>query len=163
MYKNVDWDDEPPDLTFLLERKVPTIVFGGNFFSLPPSRKWIIWDKGRRFYGLSFAEFEMCWCSFNGVPRIFPCTPDYVQDEMGKRQKKVHPTEKPVVVMKYCISQLPKGTGNIICDPFMGSGSTGAAALQMGRAFIGFEPNEEYFEIACQRLEHALYQLPLFK
>jgi len=68
---------------------------------------------------------------------------------------KVHPTQKPVAVMRFCISELPKGHGNIICDPYMGSGTTGVAAIQMGRAFIGIEQKKHYFDIACQRIERA--------
>ena len=158
IYKEIDWDNEPPDLTFLLERNVPTMIFGGNFFSLPPSRRWIIWDKCK--YGLSFAEVEMCWCSFDGLPRIFKCIPDHVSN---RKMSDVHATLKPVEVMKFCISHLPKGSDNIICDPYLGSGTTGVAAIQMGRAFVGIEQNEEYFETACQRLEHTLYQPSLFE
>jgi len=55
--------------------------------------------------------------------------------------------------MKFCIEQLPKEAGIIICDPYMGSASTGVAAIRMGRSFIGIEQKKEYFDIACQRIE----------
>ena len=57
--------------------------------------------------------------------------------------------------MQFCISELPKNTGNIIVDPFMGSATTGVAALKMGRAFVGIEQNEKYFQAACERIEQA--------
>jgi len=57
--------------------------------------------------------------------------------------------------MRFCISELPKGAGNIICDPYMGSGTTGVAAIQMGRAFIGIEQKKKYFDAACERIEQA--------
>ena len=152
VYKDIDWDDETPDLTFLLERNVPMMVFGGNYFPLPPSRKWIVWDKSEQFYRRSFAECELCYCSFDGNARIIKCTPD----SMGfGKQPKVHPTQKPVRVMEYCISELPKDNGNVVCDPYMGSGTTGVACMNLGRGFIGIERKKKYFDIACQRIERA--------
>jgi site-specific DNA-methyltransferase (adenine-specific)/modification methylase len=152
IYKDIDWDDETPDLTFLLERNVPTIIFGGNYFGLPPSRKFIVWDKAEPFYRRTFAECELCYCSFDGNARIIKCMPESIG--FGKPSK-VHPTQKPVAVMQFCISELPKGTGNIVCDPYMGSGTTGVACVNMGRAFIGIERKRKYFDIACQRIEQA--------
>jgi DNA modification methylase len=60
---------------------------------------------------------------------------------------------------------LPKGTGNVICDPYAGSGSTGVAAINLGRAFIGIEKNKKYFDIACKRIEdaYANYRENLFE
>ena len=152
IYQNIDWDNETPDLTFLLERDVPAIIFGGNYFRLPPSRKFIVWDKAEPFYRRSFAECELCYCSFDGNARIIKCMPDSIG--FGK-QPKVHPTQKPVAVTRFCISELPKGYGNVICDPYMGSGTTGVAAIQMGRVFIGIEQKKNYFDIACKRIEQA--------
>jgi site-specific DNA-methyltransferase (adenine-specific)/modification methylase len=158
IYTDVDWDSETPDVTFLLERDVPTMLFGGNYFThLPPSRKWIVWFKGATHYRRSFAELELCYCNFDGNARIIEYIPDFNRGFVsnGSRIHKVHPTQKPVAVMRFCISELPKGCGNIICDPYMGSGTTGIAAIQMGRAFIGIEQKKKYFDIACQRIEQA--------
>ena len=78
IYKDIDWDSEAPDLTFLLEQNVPMIIFGGNYFAeLPPSRKWIIWDKGETYYRRSFAEAELAWCSSDGNTRIIKYLPDF--------------------------------------------------------------------------------------
>jgi site-specific DNA-methyltransferase (adenine-specific)/modification methylase len=156
IYKEIDWDDEAPDLTFLLEKNVPTMVFGGNYFSLPPSRKWIVWDKGGTHFRKTFAEVELCWCSFDGNARKIECMPTFRRGWAHQNNEKVHPTQKPVAVMQYCISELPKGYGNIVIDPFMGSGTTGVACVQMGRAFIGIEQNKKYFDIACERLTRAV-------
>jgi site-specific DNA-methyltransferase (adenine-specific) len=69
-------------------------------------------------------------------------------------RKNTHPTVKPTELMKYlCTLVTPKQ--GIVLDPFMGSGSTGKAALQKGFRFVGIEMNEEYFEIACSRIESA--------
>ena len=71
-----------------------------------------------------------------------------------------HPTQKPIALMKWCIEQA--GTPQKILDPFMGSGTTGVAAVQMGRSFIGIEREQKYFDIACQRIENAQRQVSLF-
>lgn len=160
IYTDVDWDSETPDVTFLLKRNVPVMIFGGNYFAgLPPSRKWIVWDKGESFYRRSFAEAELCWCSFDGTTRTIKCIPDSMG--IGKPAK-VHPTQKPIDVMRFCILELPKGSGNIICDPYMGSATTGIAAVSMGRTFIGIEQNRKYFDIACQRIEQTHQHFSLF-
>ena len=159
LYKEIDWDNEAPDLTFLLELNVPAMFFGGNYFAnLPPSRKWIVWFKGATHYRRSFAELELCYCNFDGNARIIEYIPDFNKgfSNNGSRIQKVHPTQKPVAVMRFCISELPKGCGNIVCDPYMGSGTTGVAAIQMGRAFIGIEQKKKYFDIACQRIKQAV-------
>ena len=75
------------------------------------------------------------------------------------RQGKVHPHEKPVELMKMLVDRFP---GETILDPFMGSGSTGVAAVQMGRKFIGIELDPEHFETACQRMHEAQKQIDLF-
>ena len=72
-----------------------------------------------------------------------------------------HKSQKPIKLMKWCIDFLGNDK-NIILDPFMGSGSTGVAAVQMGREFIGIELDEDYFEIACKRIEDAQLQMDMF-
>jgi DNA modification methylase len=163
IYKGIDWDDEAPDVTFLLERNVPTMLFGGNYFAnLPPSRKWIIWDKGGQFHRRTFAEAELCYCNFDGNIRLFKshsnCYGGFV-----KGREKLHPTQKPVDVMQYCISELPKGIGNVICDPYMGSGTTGVAAILEGRSFIGIERDKRYFDKAVERIMGTRWQSKLFE
>ncbi|MCP4122434.1 MAG: site-specific DNA-methyltransferase, partial [Bacteroidetes bacterium] len=80
---------------------------------------------------------------------------------IGKRETRVHPTQKPVEVMKWCVTKLPKGTETIL-DPFMGSGTTGVACAKLGRKFIGIELDETYFNIACERIQKAYDQPDLF-
>jgi site-specific DNA-methyltransferase (adenine-specific)/modification methylase len=158
IYQDVDWDNETPDLAFLLALNVPAMFFGGNYFAnLPPSRKWIVWFKGATHFRRSFAELELCYCNFDGNARLIEHIPEFNRGftNNGTRTQKVHPTQKPVAVMRFCISELPKGCGNIVCDPYMGSGTTGVAAVQMGRAFIGIEQKEKYFDIACKRIEQT--------
>jgi site-specific DNA-methyltransferase (adenine-specific)/modification methylase len=165
IYSDITWDSETPNLQFLLDCKVPTMLFGGNYFAnLPPSRKWIVWDKSATHGGTSFAEAELVWCSFDGNVKVKRCQPEFSVGwiSMGNRVDKSHPTEKPVGIMKQCIDELPKGSGTTILDPFMGSGSTGVAALRMGRGFIGIEMRRDYFDIACKRIEEESSKSFLF-
>ncbi len=145
------WDKErPPRDIFdaILACSKYQIIWGGNYFTdyLPPSMQWLIWDKGQRDFSL--ADFEMAWSSQQKAARIFT----YPRSEALKDGKE-HPTQKPLALMKWCIDLLPQPT--TIFDPFMGSGTTGVAAIQLGKTFIGVEREEKYFEIACRRIKEA--------
>lgn len=151
------WDLKTPCLQFLLDLKVPCIFWGGNYFdNLPPSRKWLVWDKGGGMRGRSFADGELGYCNFDGNLRIKTFNPLKMQED------KEHLTQKPITLMKWCIDQLPKDCTGTIFDPFMGSGTTGVACAKMGRSFIGIELDEDYFNIACRRVEDAYKQGDLF-
>lgn len=141
------WDDAAPDLTPILERDVPTIIWGGNYFDLPPCRGPLVWDKNNA--GRDFADFEMAWTNLDQVARRMIFRP------MNMDGGKLHPTQKPVAVMDWCLGFLPNGA---ILDPFSGSGSTGVAAARMGRTFIGIERDPEYFQIMCDRIDEAIRQ-----
>lgn len=110
----------------------------------------------------SFSDVEFAWRNGRGKDRIFShlwkgiCQ---ASEKGGDRRE--HPTQKPVALMQWCIGDLPDDA-NLIVDPFMGSGTTGVAAVQMGRDFIGIELDERYFEIACRRIEEAQRQGDLF-
>jgi DNA modification methylase len=78
------------------------------------------------------------------------------------QEEKEHLTQKPIELMKWCIEQLPKDCTGAILDPFMGVASTGVACAKMGRSFIGIELDEDYFNIACKRIEDAYKQGDLF-
>lgn len=154
-----NWDNEIPDeelMLLVLASAERCVIFGGNYFPLPPSRNFLIWDKGAGFKGRDFAECEMAWCSWDGNARVLTRDPL----ARGDYKSKEHPTQKPVAVMQWAIEHA--GAAEIIVDPFMGSGSTGVAALQLGRKFIGIERDERYFDIACQRIERAVSQGQLF-
>lgn len=131
------------------------IIWGGNYFTdyLPPTMQWLVWDKGQR--GFSLADGEFAWSSQQAAARIF----NYSRAEALKDIKQ-HPTQKPIALMVWCID---KTKGNIILDPFMGSGTTGVAAVQMGRKFVGIEREPKYFEIACERIRNAQRQQSLFE
>lgn len=151
-----DWDDRPVKLE-LLNLAVASarwaIVFGGNFYALPPSRCWLVWDK---LNGDSdFADCELVWTNLPGaVRRIRHMWNGMLRENMEPRG--FHPTQKPIAVMQWCIQRLP--AAETILDPFMGSGTTGVAALRLGRKFIGIEIEERWFDIACRRIEQEARQ-----
>ena len=150
------WDMKVPieAIKASIEKADKSIVWGGNYFSLPPSRCFFVWDKGATLKGRSFAEAELAWCSWNASARIFmQSTHNHIEKE--------HPTQKPVALMVWCIEQA--GNPETILDPFMGSGTTGVAAIQLGRKFIGIEREPKYFDIACRRIEQAAKQGQLFE
>jgi len=151
-----DWDSVAPDLSPVLSLGVPAIVWGGNYFPLPPSRAYLIWNKGAGFKGRDFAECEQAWCSFDGNARVF----DFDPLARGTYRDKQHPTQKPVELMEWCLSFVPKAL--ILLDPFMGSGTTGIACHNLGRSFIGIEREPKYFDIACRRIEDSQRQSRMF-
>jgi site-specific DNA-methyltransferase (adenine-specific) len=149
------WDNKRPDKRIfnLLETKASKrLYWGGNYFAdyLPPSKGWLYWNK---LMGGDFSDGELAYTNMDKVLRSFT----YCNKEHGKE----HPTQKPVKLMEWCIDYLenPK----IILDPFMGSGTTGVAAVKMGRKFIGIEREQKYFDIACERIENAQRQSGLFE
>lgn len=150
-----DWDAHAPDLSDVLALNVPSIVWGGNYFSLPPSRAYLIWNKGAGFKGRDFAECEQAWCSFDGNARVF----DFDPLARGSYRDKEHPTQKPVELMTWCLTFV--SDAKTILDPFMGSGTTGVACMNLGLKFIGIEREPKYFDIACRRIEDAQRQARL--
>ena len=160
-YGNADWDDAPPTQEYfdeIMRISKNQIIFGGNYFVLPPTPCWIVWDKNNGEN--DFADCELAWTSFKTAVRKIKYTWNgMIQEDMKHKEFRVHPTQKPVGVMKWCLERYSE-EGQTICDPFMGSGTTGVACVQTGRNFIGIEKDEGYFEIAKKRIEGA--QLPLF-
>lgn len=147
------WDDKPADMSWLPPMGVPSIVWGGNYFDLPPTRAPLVWDKNNA--GRDFADFEMAWTNLDMVARRIVYRP------MNMDGSKEHPTQKPIEVMRWCVSHLPQEVRTIL-NPFMGSGSTGVAAVKLGKRFVGIEINPKYFDIACKRIRAALDAPDLF-
>jgi DNA modification methylase len=160
-YGNDDWDNEPveADLIDLMRRTARhCIMFGGNFYPCPAASCWLIWDK---INGDSdFADCEMAWTNLPGAVRRLRFMWNGMLRAHGEPRGD-HPTQKPVGVMRWCISHLPDDV-KVICDPMMGSGTTGVAAIQMGKSFVGIERELRYFDIACRRIAEAKRQPDLF-
>lgn len=126
---------------------------------------WVKPDASPRFNGQGAARgFECavtCWCGsgyrkWNGGGRRGVFTHCVNVGRQGE-----HPTEKPLPLMKEIVG-LYSNAGQLICDPFMGSGTTGCAAVSMGRRFVGIERDPKWFDLACRRIEEAQRQSDLF-
>ncbi len=134
----------------------PTIVWGGNYYPLPPSRCWLVWDKGQPDAWYSTAHFEMAWTNMDRNARAFRMS----QVEAYGTMDKVHPSQKPLSLMHWCLGLVPKA--QTILDPFAGSGTTGVACVLEGRSFVGIERDPAYFDIAVRRITEAHRQADLF-
>jgi DNA modification methylase len=146
------WDDNAADITFL--PSVPSIIWGGNYFNLPPSRCFLFWDKHP--VPPSYAAGELAWTSLDRNAAKW-C--GRVGDEVAVKDRS-HPTQKPVALMEWCLGFLPNAES--ILDPFMGSGTTGVACVNLGRSFIGIELDPGYFDIAVRRITDAHKQADFF-
>ena len=148
VYEATDWDSETVEwlIPYLIDTK-ESICFGGNYYELPPTSCWLIWNK---LNGLNnFADFEMAWTNLKSAARIV----DYRWQGMLRQNGETrgdHPTQKPIGVMVECVSMTK---GRVVVDPFMGSGTTGVACETLGRDFIGIEISDKYFSAACRRIE----------
>ena len=156
-YEFLNWDAERPSkeiFDLILHAAPKHVIWGGNYFAdlLPATGKWLVWDKGQR---INQSDGELAWTHESGALRI--CTMNRVELQTDGAE---HPTQKPVRLMEWCIKQA--GDPQTILDPFMGSGSTGVACMNLGRSFIGIEREVKYFDIACRRIEDAQRQERLF-
>lgn len=161
----IEGDREAFDPSLLLGLGVPSVIWGANHFNdrLPPRRRWLVWNKLVGKTPLpSGSDIELAWCSEPG--------PDWIFDHLWRgimrageenivHSPKHHPNQKPVALMSWCFQFVPAGR---IFDPYMGSGSTGVAAVRAGRPFTGIELDSQYFEIALARIQKAHTQKDLF-
>tara|TARA_R110000823_G_scaffold314998_1_gene445255 strand:- start:3 stop:644 length:642 start_codon:yes stop_codon:yes gene_type:complete len=143
-----DWDNETPsqeifDEIFRISKN--QIIWGGNYFNLPPFKYYILWDK-QIPKGLSFADCELAWTSYSKAPKMFRYS------AYRNKSEKVHPTQKPPELFRHCLEVAKLEKGAIVYDPFMGSGTTGIACKSLGLDFIGSELDEDYYNIIQKRL-----------
>ena len=150
-----DWDKDITNVDFLVDIAESVTIWGGERFELPITRGWLTWVKPDA--APTFSSTEFAWSNINKPARHFIYS---IGATNGERVG--HPTQKPLALMKWCINQC-KNNPEYILDPFMGSGTTGVAAIEMGRKFIGIEREESYFNIACERIEQATKQASLFE
>lgn len=127
------------------------IVWGGNYYIVPPSRCWFSWRKSSRM--ATMADFELAWTNLDRPSKE-------ITEDRNPDGKRTHPTQKPVRVMEWTLGFIP--AASLILDPFMGSGTTGVACANLGRKFIGIEIELKYFDIACERIAAAYAQGRLF-
>lgn len=156
-YGDFDWDAEPIDFELLrkfMQMCDQSIVWGGNYYPFPPSSCWLVWDKVN---GASdFADCELAWTNRDSAVRMFRWQwAGMLQENMGRKDFRTHPTQKPLALMKWCISLFPDA--KTVLDPFLGSGTTLVAAKAMGLTGVGMEREEKYCEISANRLRQEVF------
>ncbi len=151
------WDDVPPtaDLIDALRSHARwQCIFGGNYFVLPPSSCWLVWDKENGEN--DFADCELAWTNYTrAVRRKRHMWHGMLRKDNEERE---HPTQKPLAVMSWAISLCPERPTTVI-DPFMGSGTTLRACKDLGIRCVGVEREEKYCEIAARRLSQQTLAL----
>lgn len=152
-YGTFNWDATPPStelINDLRDKCDQQIIWGGNYFDLPPSSCWLVWDKDNG--SNDFADCELAWTNArSAVRRIKYLWSGMRQQDMRQKEKRVHPTQKPLALMLWCLEQRPKT--KTVFDPFCGSGTTLVAAKQLGIKAIGIERDERYCAAAVERLK----------
>jgi DNA modification methylase len=155
--KAAGWDVRPGPETFAAIMATKRyVVWGGNYFAdiMGASPGVMIWHK--KTGNNSYADCEIAWTNATGTTRIFEHQWCGAFKDSERGQRAVHPTQKPVALMEWCLGFLPDA--KTILDPFMGSGTTLVACQRMGRAGTGIELDPEYFDIACRRVDEAARQ-----
>jgi DNA modification methylase len=154
-YARGSWDVAPPPIVLQMCAQLAPewIIWGGQYFArhLPQGGRWLYWDKRQGMPSYSKGELAITSLKGTRLDAFSLCYHGRHSNRDGTRQ---HPTQKPVDLMRWCLEQVPKA--NLICDPFMGVGSTGVACALEGRRFIGIERDRAYFEAACDRIAAAL-------
>ena len=156
LWNKTDWDKEVPTREYfdqLFRVSKNQVIWGGNYFELPPNKCFLIWDKGEGLYGRSFSECEYAWTSFSGVAMIFKHTP---VDKL-----RFHPTQKPIDLYRWIFQHYAK-PGDKILDTHLGSGSSRIAAYDAGLDFTGYEIDPDYFQRQEERFNAHTAQMSLF-
>lgn len=151
------WDDNIPGESYfneLFRVSENQIIWGGNYFYLPPTKCFLIWDK-RQPENISFASCEFAWTSFDSVAKTFYMSP------MNTDKNRVHPTQKPIALYDWILSKYAK-PGYKILDTHVGSASSLIACHKNGYKYVGFELDPYYYKLAKQRLEAEENQMNFF-
>ena len=158
--KKKNWDKEIPSDEYFQELfrvSKNQIIWGGNYFGLPPTRCYLVWDKGEGFYNRTYAECELAWTSFDKN------TVKFKRDPLAKGDyhNKIHPTQKPVQLYKWLLQKYAK-EGDKILDTHFGSLSIGIACHDLHFELTACELDKEYYELGKNRLMWHQKQLNLF-
>lgn len=155
-HKKVNWDNEPPTneyFTELFRVSKNQIIWGGNYFSLPPTKCLLVWDK-LFSENVSFSMYEFAWTSFESVPKGFLFNPN-------SSKNKIHPTQKPVALYKWLLKNYAKPNDKIL-DTHGGSMSIAIACHDMGFDLDLWELDEDYYKAGKERFETHIKQQQLF-
>ena len=149
-----EWDKVPPMEYWneLFRVSKNQIVWGGNYFPLPPTRCFIVWDK-QISEDFSLAMAELAWTSFDKLAKIYKLT--------TPKNGKIHPTQKPVALYEWIFANYAK-EGDLILDTHLGSQSSRIAANKAGLDFVGFEVDKEYYDKGNKRFKEFVSQMRLF-
>ena len=156
-WKAKNWDNEVPSKEYfnqLFRVSKNQIIWGGNYFDLPPCSKFILWDK-QIPKGLSFSDCEYAWTSFKGANKIFRYS------AYRNKNEKFHPTQKPPSLYDYCLMNYAK-EGDKILDTHLGSGSIALACHNLGYDLTACELDKEYYDAAIKRIEQHKAQIRMF-
>ena len=162
------WDVRVPMSVFAEMFRISQnqIVWGGNYYHLPITESWLCWNKIHGFSKpplLSMSDFELAWMSFSTKPRLIPisCSGNIINGKVDYTYASCHPTQKPVPLFVWCLLNCSK-PGDLIIDPFCGSGTTALACHKTGRRFICIDREQKYIDIAQQRYKDLTAQQELF-
>ena len=159
-FEKKEWDNAIPNIEYFDELKrvsANQIIWGGNYFPLPPSRGFIIWDKGEGFYNRTYAECEFAWTSFDRNAKVFKRDPLAMGDYHGK----INPCQKPVQLYKWLLKNYAK-PGDTIFDSHGGSMSSVIACIDGGFDMTCIELDSDYFEAGVKRVQNHMAQLDCF-
>lgn len=167
----VEGDDKPADVEWLIGAADEVLIWGAHRFNDQlPKGQWLVWDKRVDLPSIDQGDAEAAWLNRVGPMRMIrhkwaglivePNSEEAARQPGSSAQvPRLHPTQKPLRVMRWCLGFIKAES---VFDPYMGSGSTGVAAVQMGKHFLGCEIVPEHFETACKRIEEAQRQGNLF-
>jgi site-specific DNA-methyltransferase (adenine-specific) len=153
-FKNHNWDDKTPSKEYFVELfrvSKNQIIWGGNYFNLPPNRGFIVWDK--MVFIPTMSRIEMAWNSKDCLPQLIKIN--------NNDKNRFHPTQKPIKLYKWLLTNYAK-QGDKILDTHLGSGSSRIAAYDMGFDFVGYELDKDYFDAQEKRFNEFKMQGKLF-
>lgn len=155
-YPKAYWDNNPPSADYfeeLFRVSKKAVIWGGNYFYLPPTKCFLIWRKPQISEDVSFSMCEYAWTNLEGTAK------EWVG--MSNEKDRIHATQKPVALYEWILSRYAK-KGDKILDTHVGSASSLIACHNMGYEYIGFEKDEHYYDLASKRLQEHRVQLTLF-
>jgi site-specific DNA-methyltransferase (adenine-specific) len=158
--KGKKWDNETPHESYFTELKRVSknqIIWGGNYFNLPLTKSWILWDKGI-YWDCDFSDGEMAWTSFERVLRIAQIR---YKGFLGADKERIHPTQKPVALYKWLLDKYAN-EGDKILDTHLGSMSIAIACHDYGFELVGCELDAEYYQDGIKRVKNHVSQQKLF-